>query len=60
MEKLIRFDALRGLTGFSARSLRQACNRHRVPIVKLNRRVFALRASDYETLLTRASGKESV
>jgi hypothetical protein len=57
--QLIHFSEARRLVGFdSTKALKNACQRFNVPIVKLNRRVFALRHSDLELLLDRASGKE--
>lgn len=57
--QLIHFAEARRLVGFeSTKGLKNACQRFQIPIVKLNRRVFALRQSDFELLLDRASGKE--
>jgi hypothetical protein len=57
--QLIHFAEARQLVGFdSTKALKNACLRFDVPIVRLNRRVFALRQSDLELLLDRASGKE--
>lgn len=39
----------------SNRSLRAACDRHGVPILDISRQTKALRHSDYELLLSRAS-----
>ncbi|MDA9539641.1 hypothetical protein ACM41_26435 [Bradyrhizobium sp. CCBAU 21362] len=39
----------------SNRSLKAACERHGVPILDISRQTKALRHSDYELLLSRAS-----
>lgn len=60
-EDLIHFAQAKQKSGFrTTKSLVSACQRHGIPIVRFNRRVFALKPSDYELLLRRASGTETV
>lgn len=56
VEPLIHFTELQGAGyGKSSRTLKLLCNRYRVPVVTLNKRQYALRASDFETLVARAT-----
>jgi predicted amidophosphoribosyltransferase len=45
--------------GQSSRAIKRLCERYHVPIVRLNRRQYALRQRDFELLLQRASQKEA-
>lgn len=55
-ESLLHFPALANAMGFkSTRAVRQLCHRYSIPVVKLSERMNALRQSDYELLLSRAS-----
>lgn len=57
VESLIHFAMLqREGYGNSSRVLNTLCRRYGVPVVRLNKRQFALRQKDYELLLRRASG----
>jgi hypothetical protein len=56
VERLIHFPEMQRMGyGDSARALRALCDRYNVPVLKLNKRQFALRESDYRLLLERAS-----
>ena len=56
VDRLIHFAELQGAGyGKSSRALKMLCNRYSVPVVALNKRQYALRASDFETLITRAT-----
>jgi len=58
MDTLIHYpDVKRALGLKSTKGLAAVCARYEIPTVRLTRRVFALRASDYERLLQRASGE---
>jgi hypothetical protein len=55
--QLIHFPAIRRAIGFeSNKSLHRACIAFDIPVVVLNRKVKALRQSDYSLLLQRATG----
>lgn len=59
--ELVHFPEIRRRLGVdSNRSVRAACSRFSIPVIDLNRKVKALRSSDYELLLARASGLETV
>jgi hypothetical protein len=58
MDGLIHFREVRHQLGFETRTLVRMCDRFDVPLVRLNKRHFALKRSDYELLLKRASGTE--
>jgi hypothetical protein len=59
LPRLVKFpDIRRALDYADNRSVKKACVRFSIPIVALNSRVLALRQSDFETLLARASGME--
>ena len=60
VDHLIHFDDLthKGY-GQSSRAIKRLCERYDVPVVRLNRRQYALRQKDFELLLQRASQKEA-
>jgi hypothetical protein len=56
VEPLIHFPVLqRQGYGQSGRALRSLCRRYGIPVVRLNKRQYALRHADYELLLVRMS-----
>ncbi len=58
---LIRMPAVRAALGFvsdSNRPVIAACERFNIPVVALSSRMKAIRSSDLETLISRASGTE--
>lgn len=58
LETIHRLSEVRDAMRFkSNRALKAACERYGVPILDLSRQSKALRQSDYELLLARASGK---
>lgn len=60
LDTLVHLPAVASALGFeSTRAVRVLCDRYSIPVIRLNGRQNALRASDYELLLDRASGKES-
>ena len=60
VEQLIRFPVVRAALGFSTNeTLHATLKRFGIHPVELNSRVKGIRASDYETLLARASGREN-
>jgi hypothetical protein len=59
LDPLLHFPIIADALGFeSTRAVKRLCERHEIPVIKLNKRVNALRASDYELLLQRASQLE--
>jgi hypothetical protein len=61
LPRLVKFpDVRKALDYADNRSVRKACKRFSIPIVALNSRVLALKQSDFETLLNRASRLETV
>ena len=60
VDHLIHFAELQGAGyGQSARALKVLCARYEVPVVALNKRQYALRQSDYQLLLARATHAEA-
>lgn len=60
VDRLIHFNELQSAGyGLSSRALKALCDRYNVPVVKLNKRQFALLASDYQLLLKRATIMEA-
>jgi hypothetical protein len=56
IDPLIPFNELQSAGyGLSSRALKVLCSRYGVPVVKLNKRQYALRESDYQLLLKRAT-----
>ena len=53
--ELVRFPDARRQLGMGNREIKKACIRFGVPWITINSRVLALRRSDLETLLDRAS-----
>ncbi|SIO53800.1 hypothetical protein SAMN05443247_07615 [Bradyrhizobium erythrophlei] len=55
---LVRFPEIRRQTGLENRGIKKACERFGVQWLAINSRVLAIRRSDLETLLDRASQRE--
>ena len=54
--QLVRFPAIREALGIAQNHpLLAMCRRHNIPVVNLSSRARALRLSDYEALLTKAT-----
>jgi hypothetical protein len=53
--ELVKFPEVRRQLGMENRALKSACTRHGIRWLTINSRVLALRKSDLETLLDRAS-----
>ena len=61
IDSLVHFNQLqRAGYGRTSRTLKMLCTRYDVPVLALNKRQYALRRPDYELLLARATGKETV
>jgi hypothetical protein len=59
--QLIRFEEARRALGVACnRTLKAACERHGIAVVELSCRTKGLKQSDYDLLLARASGLETV
>jgi hypothetical protein len=57
--QLMRLPAVRAALGVTQnRTVIAACRRFNIPVVAVSCRMKAIRASDFETLISRASGKE--
>lgn len=58
IETLVHFPEVASALGFeSTRAVKSLCARHQIPVVRLNKRQYALRTSHFELLLVRASGQ---
>jgi hypothetical protein len=56
---LMRLPAVRAALGVTQnRTVIAACRRFDIPVVSVSCRLKAIRASDFETLISRAAGKE--
>lgn len=54
--QLVRFPAIREALGIAQNhTILAMCRRHNIPVVNLSSRARALRLSDYEALLTKAT-----
>jgi hypothetical protein len=56
--ELVKFPEARRMLGMENRAIKSACHRHGIPWLEINSRVLALRRSDLESLLNRASRHE--
>jgi hypothetical protein len=60
IDALVHFPAAAAALGFeSTRAVKVLCERYQIPIVRLNKRINALKQSDYALLLSRASEAKS-
>jgi predicted amidophosphoribosyltransferase len=60
VEPLIHFNKLQRMGyGQSSRALKALCDRYGIPVVRLNKRQYALRESDYRLLLERSMVREA-
>lgn len=58
IENLVHLPAVALALGFeSTRAVKALCERHSIAVVQLNKRQYALRASDYSLLLARLSNR---
>jgi hypothetical protein len=57
--ELVRFPEIRRQTGLENRAIKTACGRFGIQWLRINSRVLALRRTDLETLLDRASRRET-
>ncbi|WP_409188847.1 hypothetical protein [Bradyrhizobium sp. RDM4] len=58
IESLVHFPEVATALGFEGtRAVKALCERHSIPVVRLNKRQYALRTSDYSLLLARATNQ---
>jgi hypothetical protein len=58
LPQLVHLPEIKKALGFSdRRAVQRLCARHDITLIRLSSRAIAMRASDFETLLDRASGK---
>lgn len=56
IEQLVHFPAVKTALGFGdSRAVLALCERHQIPVVRLNKRQYALRTSHFDLLLARAT-----